>query len=85
MSNNLTETYMNLRQVLIWSVLRVVRDRQVAEDVAQETYIRVRLAAEQGTVDHAEALMHRIARNVALDHLRRNGFLARVETQGIDP
>ncbi|WP_460272145.1 RNA polymerase sigma factor [Celeribacter sp. ULVN23_4] len=76
---------MNMRQSLIWSVLRIVRDRQVAEDLTQETYIRVKKVADQGRVDHAEALIQRTARNLALDHLRRTGTRSKVETQGIAP
>lgn len=83
MSEELTEIYMTQRPLLVWSVLRIVRDRQVAEDVAQETYIRARLAMERGPVEHAEALLHRTARNLALDHLRRKGTRSLVEAEGM--
>lgn len=85
MSGELTEIYLTLRQSLIWSVLRIVRDRQIAEDVAQETYIRARRAMDQGPVDQVEALLHRTARNLALDHLRRKGTRAKVEADGLAP
>lgn len=67
---------MNMRQSLIWSVPRIFRDRQVAEDLTPETYIRVKKVADRGRADHAEALIQRTARTLALDHLRRRGAVS---------
>jgi len=62
------------------TALKVVRDPQTAEDVAQESYLRVRRAMEKGPVEHVEAFLHRTAHNLALDHLRRNRTRGNVET-----
>ena len=55
------------------TVLRVVEDRALAEDLVQEVFWRVwrrssRFAAERGQV---AAWLHAMARNVGLDELRR--------------
>lgn len=64
--------------------MRIVRDPQVAEDVAQETYLRARRAIDNGPIDHLEGYLHQTARNLALDHLRRQGVRKNVETEGVD-
>jgi RNA polymerase sigma factor (sigma-70 family) len=79
--NALFETH---RRSLLWSVMRIVRDPQTAEDVAQETYIRVRKAVENGQIDHLEAYLHRTAKNLALDHIRRRKVRKAVEAEGLD-
>ena len=84
MSGELTEIFLDVRQSLLWNVVRIVRDFQVAEDLTQETYIRATKAVDSGPVDNVEAFLHRTARNLALDHLRRRGTRARVEAEGLD-
>ena len=37
MSATLTSIFLSNRKSIMWSVMRIVRDPQVAEDVAQET------------------------------------------------
>lgn len=75
------ETY---RRSLLWSVMRIVRDRQMAEDLAQETYLRARRATENGPIEHLESFLHQTARNLALDHLRRKKVRASIEIEGAD-
>ncbi|MEO9340822.1 sigma-70 family RNA polymerase sigma factor [Mesorhizobium sp. SB112] len=72
------------RRSLLWSVMRIVRDPQTAEDLAQETYLRARRAVESGPIEHLEGFLHQTARNLALDHLRRKSTRARVEAEGVD-
>jgi len=60
--------------------MRIVRDPQTAEDLAQETYIRARRAIEAGPIEHLEAFLHQKARNLALDHQRRRKRRSEVET-----
>jgi len=72
------------RRSLLWSVMRIVRDPQIAEDLAQETYLRARRAADNGTIEHIEAFLHQTARNLALDYLRRRNTRAAVEAEGVD-
>nr|WP_244669830.1 sigma-70 family RNA polymerase sigma factor [Kaistia sp. 32K] len=63
--------------------MRIVRDPQIAEDLAQETYVRAHKAIEAGPIEHIEAFLHQTARNLALDYLRRRKTRARVETDGL--
>jgi RNA polymerase sigma factor (sigma-70 family) len=72
------------RRSLLWTVMRIVRDPQTAEDLAQETYLRARKAVEGGRVDHLEGFLHQTARNLAIDHLRRRKTRAGVEACGLD-
>ncbi|MCL6707595.1 sigma-70 family RNA polymerase sigma factor [Pseudomonas sp. R2.Fl] len=67
----LNDTFLHHRKSLIWSVMRIVRDPQAAEDLAQETYLRARKAIETGPIDHLEAFLHQTARNLAIDYQRR--------------
>ncbi|GGA87989.1 hypothetical protein GCM10011491_14710 [Brucella endophytica] len=41
-------------------------------------------AADNGPIQHIEAYLHQTARNLALDHLRRNRIRANVEAEGVD-
>jgi RNA polymerase sigma-70 factor (ECF subfamily) len=53
------------------------RHLQLVEDVVQESLLRaVKLWRFQGVPDHPEAWLHRVARNLALDALRRDRCFA---------
>ncbi len=67
----LSGVFISKRRSLISSVLRIVRDRHIAEDLTQEAYLRAHRAIQTGPIDHIEAFLHRTARNLALDHERR--------------
>lgn len=60
---------------LLGVTLRICRDRQMAEDVLQEVYVQIWQRA--GSFDPArapgKAWITVIARNRAIDHIRRNG------------
>lgn len=79
LSAALTSIFLNNRKSIMWSVMRIVRDPQTAEDVAQETYVRARKALESGPIEHAEAFLYQTARNLALNHKRRQNMRNRVE------
>ena len=70
--------------------LRMVRDRQDAEDVAQEVYLRVfrGLAGFRGDAQF-ETWLYRIVANAAMSHLRRRGrfgdLLADPEDERLEP
>lgn len=57
--------------MLIAAAMRIVKDPQVAEDLAQETYLRTRKAMDAGPIEHLEAFLYLTAKNLALDHRRR--------------
>lgn len=75
----LNRIFLRHRRVLWLSALRIVRDRQIAEDLAQETYIRALQASEVTGIENVEAFLHRTVRNLALDHLRRRKTRERYE------
>ncbi len=83
MTATLTDVFLNHRKSLIWNVMRIVRDSQAAEDVAQETYIRVRKAVENGPVEHLEAFLYQTARNLAINHKRRHDMRSSIEREDV--
>ncbi len=78
----IVDAFLRRRRSLMGSIMRIVRDPHTAEDLAQETYLRASRAAQHGPIDHVEAFLHQTARNLALDHLRRNRSKSRVEVHG---
>ncbi|MGV6875278.1 RNA polymerase sigma factor [Pseudochelatococcus sp. B33] len=71
------------RRSLLWSVMRIVRDPQTAEDLAQETYLRARNALETRPIDHLEGFLYQTARNLALDHQRHRKVREKYEELGV--
>jgi len=63
--------------------MKIVRDRQIAEDVAQEAYLRTRRALENGSIEHIESFLRQTARNLALDHQRHRKMRAAYEADGV--
>lgn len=62
-------------------VYRMVRDREVAEDLAQETFIKVLNHIDRYSPEFKfSSWLFKIANNVAIDHLRRR----RLDTVSID-
>lgn len=80
----LTDAFLTNRKSLIWTVMRIVRDSQAAEDVAQETFIRAaRQVKEHGPIDHVEAFLHQTARNLAIDFRRRRALHGSIERDDV--
>ncbi|MFH1558589.1 MAG: sigma-70 family RNA polymerase sigma factor [Pseudomonadota bacterium] len=79
MTAALASAFLVHRRSLMWSLMRIVRDRQTAEDLTQETFIRARHAIEAGPIEHVEAFLHQTARNLALDYERRSRMRSRFE------
>jgi RNA polymerase sigma-70 factor (ECF subfamily) len=69
----------------VWAYLaRVTGDRQIADDLLQETYYRfLRAAATHSSEDHRRNSLYRIATNLARDVRRRN-LLRATELVGHD-
>lgn len=80
----LTDIFLRTRKSLIWSVMRIVRDPQTAEDVAQETYMRAQKAIEARPIEHIEGLLYQTAHNLALDHQRRRKVRDKYETGNVE-
>lgn len=56
-------------------VYRMVRDRELAEDLAQETFIKVLNAIDTYRPEYKfSSWIFKIANNAAIDHLRRRGL-----------
>lgn len=58
------------RDVLLRTLQRMVGSRSAAEDLLQETWLRVSRALSERPIDHLEPFVYQTARNLALDHLR---------------
>lgn len=60
------------RDELMRRITTMVRSRDTAADLVQETYLRLVRLIDTQSVEQPRALLHRIATNVAIDHLRSN-------------
>ncbi|MCX8997914.1 sigma-70 family RNA polymerase sigma factor [Rhizobiaceae bacterium BDR2-2] len=71
-ASRLDLVFLQMQKMLFRSVLRIVRDAPVAEELTQEVYLRARKAVETTVPTHMEAFLWRTARNLAFDHIRQN-------------
>src|SRR3989338_5488604 len=56
-------------------IYRMVRDRELAEDLAQDTFVKVLNAIDSYRPEHKfSSWIFKIANNAAIDHLRRRGL-----------
>jgi RNA polymerase sigma factor (sigma-70 family) len=69
----LAEIFMACRAQLARAVSRIVPPQDI-EDIVQETYVRVCQYSVRNEVDHPRALMISVARNLALDHVKRADY-----------
>ncbi|MCY1395336.1 ECF RNA polymerase sigma factor SigE [compost metagenome] len=65
------------RVSLLRTLQRMVNNPSTAEDLLQETYLRVTRALSERPIDHLEPFVFQTARNLALDHLRSRRVQAR--------
>ncbi|MDN3518487.1 sigma-70 family RNA polymerase sigma factor [Aquisalimonas lutea] len=63
----MTRLFENERRSLISRVRRIVSNDAVAEELVQESFLRL---LDRPFMEHSAALLHRTARNLALDYLR---------------
>ena len=68
---DVNDAVLRARNSILWSVFRIVRDKQIAEELTQESYLRARKASSAGALLNAEAFLQKTARNLALDYLRQ--------------
>lgn len=72
MSNsNLDTVFLSQRTPLLRTLARMVKNPSIAEELVQETYLRVARTLLQRPVEHLEPFLFQTGRNLALDHLRR--------------
>lgn len=69
--------FLTRRTILLRTLQRMVRNPCTAEDLLQETYLRVTRALSERAIDHLEPFVFQTARNLALDHLRSRRVQAR--------
>jgi RNA polymerase sigma-70 factor (ECF subfamily) len=75
-----TDLFMQLHQPVLNYVYRTVGDRQVAEDVTQDAFIRAHARIDQlGPPWDFKSWVYRIAGNLAIDHIRRGKRFVDVE------
>lgn len=59
------------REELTRRLIGMVKSRETAADIVQDTYVRLLRLGDQHVVEQPRALLHKIATNLAIDHLRR--------------
>ena len=78
-SPNLESTFATQRAPLVRYAARLLGDRERAEDVVQDTFVRF-MAQPPGAVDgHAVEWLFTVCRNRAMDVLRKEGRMKRFE------
>ena len=79
--------FIDHRKTLVRTLLRLVGCRQTAEDLAQEAFVRLLGSEKMSELRHPAPFLFQIARNLAVDHLRRQQIHARnnaeLDTPGI--
>ncbi len=68
------------RDELTRRLIGMVKSRETAADLVQDTYLRLLRLGDQHVVEQPRALLHKIATNLAIDHLRKEKH----SVQGID-
>nr|WP_178117721.1 sigma-70 family RNA polymerase sigma factor [Pseudomonas sp. R5(2019)] len=68
---------------LLRTLQRMVQNPSTAEDLLQETYLRVTRALGERSIDHLEPFVFQTARNLALDHLRARRLHARTMVEDV--
>nr|WP_232374645.1 sigma-70 family RNA polymerase sigma factor [Pseudomonas chlororaphis] len=70
---------------MLRTLQRMVNNPSTAEDLLQETYLRVTRALGERAIDHLEPFVFQTARNLALDHLRSRRIQARTLLEDVPP
>ncbi|WP_460121581.1 RNA polymerase sigma factor [Pseudomonas sp. S2_C03] len=77
--------FMAQRVSLLRTLERMVNNHSTAEDLLQETYLRVTRALSERPIDHLEPFVFQTARNLALDHLRARRIQSRTMLDDVPP
>lgn len=77
------EVFLAQRVVLLRTLHRMVSNHCTAEDLLQDTYLRVTRALSERAIDHLEPFVYQTARNLALDHLRAQRIQARTLVEDV--
>ncbi|WP_416422661.1 sigma-70 family RNA polymerase sigma factor [Pseudomonas sp. App30] len=68
--SHFNSVFLAQRLSLLRTLQRMVDNPSTAEDLLQETYLRVTRALGERAIEHLEPFVFQTARNLALDHLR---------------
>ena len=77
------QVFLTQRVILLRTLQRMVNNPSTAEDLLQETYLRVTRALSERTVEHLEPFVFQTARNLALDHLRSRRIQSRTVLEDV--
>ena len=77
MNINIGELYKLHNQELISHLMRMVKCRETAQDIAQDCYLVLASSANTLTIDHPRGFLYRTASNLAIDHFRHNKVVER--------
>jgi RNA polymerase sigma factor (sigma-70 family) len=75
--SHFNDVFLAQRVILLRTLQRMVSNHSIAEDLLQETYLRVTHALSERPIAHLEPFVYQTARNLALDHLRSRRIHAR--------
>jgi RNA polymerase sigma factor (sigma-70 family) len=67
----INDLFLHHRQSLIQTIYRIVGCPQTAEDLAHEAYLKMLHASATQDIHQPRPFLYQIARNLALDHLRK--------------
>lgn len=81
---NINDLFLNHRQSLIHIIFRIVGCPQTAEDLAHEAYLKLLHASKTQQISQPRPFLYQIARNLALDHLRREQIRQRHDEKSDD-
>ena len=81
--SHFNQVFLTQRVTLLRTLERMVNNHSTAEDLLQETYLRVTRALNERTVDHLEPFVFQTARNLALDHLRARRIQSRTVIEDV--
>ncbi|WP_173050299.1 RNA polymerase sigma factor [Nitrospira sp. KM1] len=80
----LEELFLSQRHTLVMTIARMVGCPHTAEDLAHEAYVRVSSAVSTRPILNLQTFLFQTARNLAIDHLRRERTRRRFMTNEVD-
>ena len=81
--SHFNQVFLTQRVTLLRTLERMVNNHSTAEDLLQETYLRVTRALNERAIEHLEPFVFQTARNLALDHLRARRIQSRTVVEDV--
>lgn len=73
------EIYNEMKTPIYTVVLRIMQDRELAEDIMQEVFIKLFLSPPESSIRKPRAYIFQIARNLAIDGLKKQPKYADID------